>query len=63
MLGSMSMGPKEDESSNGHIWAAGFHHVMAWFCLVHILKLHSFSILSDDRSKAPSKMVPPPSAI
>jgi hypothetical protein len=23
--GSMSMGAKEDESSTGHIWAAGFH--------------------------------------
>jgi hypothetical protein len=39
MRGSMSMGAKEDESSIGHIWAAGFHHVMACFYLAHILKL------------------------
>jgi hypothetical protein len=26
---SVGTGTKEDESSNGHIWAAGFHHVMA----------------------------------
>jgi hypothetical protein len=26
---SVSMGAKEDESSTGHIWAAGFHHVTA----------------------------------
>jgi hypothetical protein len=27
LLGSMSMGAKEDESSTGRVWAAGFHHV------------------------------------
>jgi hypothetical protein len=27
------MGTKEDESSTGCIWAAGFHHVMAHSCL------------------------------
>jgi hypothetical protein len=26
---SVGMGIKEDESSTGHVWAAGFHHVMA----------------------------------
>jgi hypothetical protein len=29
LQGSMSTGAKEDESSTGHIWAAGFHCVMA----------------------------------
>ena len=29
LRGSMGMGTKEDESSTGRIWAAGFHHVMA----------------------------------
>jgi hypothetical protein len=33
------MGAKEDESSTGRVWAAGFHHVMACSCLAHILKL------------------------
>ena len=35
----MGMVKKEDESSTGHIWAAGFHHVMARSCLVRIFKL------------------------
>jgi hypothetical protein len=39
LWGSMSMGAKEGESSTGHIWAAGFHHVMARSHLAHILKL------------------------
>ena len=30
---------KEDESSTGHVWAAGFHHVMAHSRLAHVLKL------------------------
>jgi len=29
LQGSMGTGTKEDESSTGHIWAAGFCHVMA----------------------------------
>jgi hypothetical protein len=33
------MGAKEDESSTGCIWAAGFHHVMARSCLASVLKL------------------------
>jgi len=36
---SMGMGTKEDESSTGHVWAAGFHHVMARSHLAHVLKL------------------------
>jgi hypothetical protein len=32
-------GDKEDESSTGRVWAAGFHHVMAHSRLVGALKL------------------------
>jgi hypothetical protein len=32
-------GTKEDESSTGHVWAAGFHHVTAHSRLMRILKL------------------------
>ena len=32
-------GTKEDESSTGCIWAAGFHHVMARSYLEHVLNL------------------------
>jgi hypothetical protein len=39
LCGSMGMGTKEDESSTGRIWAAGFHHVTAHSHLAHILKL------------------------
>jgi hypothetical protein len=39
LQGSMSMGAKEDKSSTGHIWAAGFHHVTAHPHLVHVLIL------------------------
>jgi hypothetical protein len=37
---------KEDESSTGHIWAAGFHHVVPHCCLVGVLKLtnHLFNL-------------------
>jgi hypothetical protein len=33
------MGTKEDESSTGRVWAAGFHHVTARSRLAHVLKL------------------------
>jgi len=33
------MGKKEDESSTGHIWAAGSHHVTACSHLAHVFKL------------------------
>jgi len=36
---SVGTGTKEDESSTGHIWASGFHHVTAHSRLVHVLKL------------------------
>jgi hypothetical protein len=32
-------GTKEDESSTGGVWAAGFHHVTARSCLTRVLKL------------------------
>jgi len=32
---SVGMGKKEDDSIAGHIWAAGFHYVMVYCCLVH----------------------------
>jgi hypothetical protein len=38
LQGSMGTGTKKDESSAGRIWAAGFHYVMAYSCLAHILK-------------------------
>jgi len=36
--GSVGAGTKEDESSTGGVWAAGFHHFMAHSCLARILK-------------------------
>jgi hypothetical protein len=33
------MGTKEDESSTGHVWAAGFHHVIACSRLLRGFKL------------------------
>ena len=33
LRGSVGMGTKEDESSTGCIWAAGFHHVNGLFSL------------------------------
>jgi len=34
---SMGTGTKEDESSTGCVWAAGFHHVLACSHLAHIM--------------------------
>jgi len=39
LRGSVGTGTKEDESSTGRIWAAGFHHVTAHSRLAPILKL------------------------
>jgi hypothetical protein len=39
LWGSVSTGAKEDESSIGLVWAAGFHHVTACSRLAGILKL------------------------
>jgi hypothetical protein len=33
LLGSVGTGTKEDESSTGRVWAAGFHHVTDPFSL------------------------------
>ena len=35
---SMGMGKKEDASSTGRVWAAGFHHVMARSHLACVFK-------------------------
>jgi len=37
LRGSVGMGTKEDESSTGHVWAAGFHHVMVCSGLARFL--------------------------
>jgi len=39
LQGSVGMVTKEDESTTGCIWAAGFHHVTARSCLVCVLEL------------------------
>jgi hypothetical protein len=39
LRGSVGTGAKEDESSNGRVWAAGFHHVTARSRLARVLKL------------------------
>ena len=36
---SVGTGTKEDESSTGRVWAAGFHHVTARYGLARVLKL------------------------
>jgi hypothetical protein len=39
LRGSVSTGAKEDESSAGGIWAAGFHHVTVRSRLAGVLKV------------------------
>jgi hypothetical protein len=39
LRGSVGTGTKEDESSTGRVWAAGFHNVMAHCRLAAVLKL------------------------
>jgi hypothetical protein len=39
LRGSVGTGVKEDESSTGHVWTAGFHHVTARSRLASVLKL------------------------
>jgi hypothetical protein len=34
---SMSIGAKEDETSTGHVWAAGFRHITARSRLARVL--------------------------
>jgi hypothetical protein len=36
---------KEDETSNGHVWATGFHHVTPRPHLADVLKLTNHSFL------------------
>jgi len=40
--GSVGTRTKEDESSTGRVWAAGFHHVAARSRLARVLKLRTF---------------------
>jgi hypothetical protein len=39
LRGSLATGTKEDESSIGRLWTAGFHHVRARSRLARVLKL------------------------
>jgi hypothetical protein len=45
MEASVITGAKEDESSTGRVWAAGFHHVTARSSLAGVLKLTNRSFL------------------
>jgi len=42
---SVGMGTKGDESSTGHIWAAGFRHVMVRSRFARVLNLTNCSFL------------------
>jgi hypothetical protein len=39
LWGILGMGTKKDESSTGHTWVAGFHHVTACSRFAGVLKL------------------------
>jgi hypothetical protein len=39
LRGNVGTGTKEDESSTGRVWAAGFHDGMAHSCLARVLKI------------------------
>jgi len=41
LRGSVGTGTKEDESSTGRVWAAGFHHVTARSRLARVTELIS----------------------
>jgi hypothetical protein len=43
---SVTTGAKEDESSTGRVWAAGFHHVTARSRLARVLKLMNSLFIS-----------------
>jgi hypothetical protein len=43
--GSVSTGAKEDESTIGRVWAAGFHHVTTCSRLARVLKSMNRSFL------------------
>jgi hypothetical protein len=55
LQGSVSTGAKEDESSTGRIWDAGFHHVTARSRLAGILKLTVYFFNFQIFFLAPSK--------
>jgi hypothetical protein len=42
LRGSVGTETKQDESTTGRIWAAGFHHVTARSRLARVLKLEPF---------------------
>jgi len=44
--GSVGTGTKEDESSTGHSWAAGFHHITDRSRLARVFKLEPFMSLN-----------------
>ena len=39
LRGNVGTGTKEDKSSNGRVWAAGFHHVAARSRLARVFKI------------------------
>jgi hypothetical protein len=43
--GKRECGEKEDASSTGRVWAAGFHHVMARSSVASVLKLMNYLFL------------------
>jgi hypothetical protein len=45
LRGSVSTGEKEDKSSTGRVWTAGFHHVTARYSLAGVLKLMNRSFI------------------
>jgi len=45
LQGSVGTGTKEDESSTGRVWAAGFHHVTARSRLARVFKLTKHLLL------------------
>jgi hypothetical protein len=45
LWGSVGTGTKQDKSSTGCIWAAGFHHVTPHSCLVHFETYEPFVYL------------------
>jgi hypothetical protein len=45
LRGRVNTGAKEDESSTGHFWAAGFHRVMTHYRLSSVLKLLNRSFI------------------
>ena len=54
----------ELESDARNVKILPFNYVCnCWLTKFPVQYIHSFSILSDDRSKASSKTIPPPSAI